>query len=139
MSKKVFLAVFVFALAFSFSVAWAEPNFNPGKWEITTTTEMTGVPGMKIPPVTHTQCFEKGDIVPQSEEGSEECSVSDIRIDGNTVSWKIACSGQNGGMSGTGEATYAGDTMKGTMIMIMPGAGMKITNTLRGKRIGSCD
>lgn len=139
MTRKILFAGLFWVLAIPFGAALAEPTFNPGKWEITTKTEMTGVPGMQIPAVTHTQCLEKGTMVPQSEQASEECKVSDIRMEGNTVFWKIVCSGQNGGMSGTGEVTYYGNTLKGTMHMVIQGGGMKIKNTISGKRIGSCD
>ena len=139
MTRKIFLAVLVCAIAIPFGAVLAEPNLNPGKWEITTQTEMVGMPGMQVPPVTHTQCLEKGEMVPQSEGESEECKVSDIRVEGDTVSWKVVCSGKNGAMEGTGEITYHGDTMEGTMDLVITGAGMKIKNTISGKRIGPCD
>ena len=124
---------------FFFSPAFAEPNMNPGKWEITIETEMVGMPDMNIPPVTHTQCLEKGDLVPQSEEASQECKMSDIKEDGDTVSWKIICSGKNGQMEGTGEVTYRGDSMEGAMNMVIKGAEMQIKNIISGRRIGNCD
>jgi len=139
MTRKIFLAVLVCVIAIPFGVALAEPDFNPGKWEITTKTEMVGMPGMQVPPVTHTQCLEKGALVPQSEEASQECKVSDIKVEGNTVFWKIVCSGKNGAMDGTGEVTYHGDTMEGIMDLVIQGAGMKIKNTISGKRLGPCD
>jgi hypothetical protein len=117
----------------------AQVNMNPGLWEITTTTEMVGMPGAGPPPLTHTQCITAEDLVPQSEEASEVCTVSDINTEGNTISWKITCGGQGGGMEGTGTITYNGDTMEGTMEMAMPMTGMQIKNTLVGKRIGECE
>ena len=141
MKRSLFFIVIVFLIALPLSTALAEPDFNPGKWEVTTETEMVGVPGMAgmIPPMTHTQCLTKEELVPQSEEGSKECKISDIKEDGDTISWKMTCSGKNGQMEGTGAVTYKGDTMTGTINMVMKGAGMKIKNTINGKRIGNCD
>jgi len=65
--------------------------------------------------------------------------MSEVNVDGNTVSWKIICAGQNGEMEGTGKITYSGDTMEGTMDLVIAGAGMHVKNTIRGKRIGECD
>jgi len=128
---------------FFFGPAFAEPNMNPGKWKITIETkietEMVGMPDMNIPPVTHTQCLEKGNLVPQSEEASQECKISDIEEDGDTISWKIICSGKNGQMEGTGEVTYRGDSMEGTMGMVIKGANMQVKNIINGRRIGDCD
>ena len=113
-------------------------NLNPGLWEITTVTEMVGMPGAAPPPMTFPQCITPDNLVPQSEGETEVCQVSELAVDGNTVSWKLTCSGQGGGMEGTGTITYNGDTMEGTMEMTMTMANMQVKNTLTGKRIGEC-
>ena len=138
MVKRFLSLLLVFVFMLSFGTAMAGPNLNPGKWEITTETEMVGM-SMSVPPVTHTQCITKEDLVPQSDEANKECEVTDVKIDGDTVSWKIICAGQNGQMEGTGRITYSGDTMEGTMDMVIKGAGMKVKNKIIGKRIGKCD
>ena len=139
MVKKMFIPAAVLFITLCLSTAFAAgPNMNPGKWEITTQTEMTGMP-MSIPPVTHTQCITGDELVPQSQDANSECVVSDMEIKGDTVSWKIVCSGANGGMEGTGTVTYSGDTMEGTMDMVIQGAGMHVINKISGKRIGDCD
>jgi hypothetical protein len=138
MVKKMFLMGFVFSIALSFGMAFAGPNLNPGKWEITTETEMVGI-SMKVPPQTHTQCLTKKDLVPQSKGASQECQISDVKVSGDTVSWKIICSGQGGAMEGTGQITYSGDHMEGTMDMVIKGANMQVKNKISGHRIGACD
>jgi len=139
MVRKLFLITLVGFIAVSIGTAWAGPQMNPGKWEISTETQMTGMNNMKILPQTHIQCMTEADIVPQSKEASKECQITDIQQKGDTVSWKIICSGQGGQMEGTGEITYQGDSMQGTMDMEITGAGMHIKNTLKGRRIGDCD
>lgn len=140
MFKRIalFSLIFISLLALSFSALAGGPNLKPGKWEITTETEMVGMP-MKVPPVTHTQCITAEDLVPQSEGESNECKVSDVNVSGDTVSWKIVCSGQGGAMEGTGKITYSGDRMEGTMDMVIKGAGMNVKNKISGRRIGDCD
>jgi hypothetical protein len=126
------ISIFVLSL----STVWAGLNLNPGKWEITTKTEMAGMPAQSQ---THTQCINKNELVPTSNDANQQCKVTDIEINGNTVSWKITCGGQGGGMSGTGTTTYEGDTLKGSMSMTITGTDMTVKNTLTGKRIGDCD
>jgi len=138
MVKRFLSLVLVFAFTLSFGTAMAGPNMNPGKWEITTETEMVGMP-MSVPPVTHVQCITEEDLVPQSKEASNECQVTDVKEDGDTVSWKIKCSGQGGQMDGTGTITYSGDTMEGVMDMVIKSAGMTVKNKISGRRIGPCD
>lgn len=140
MIKKLTAAGVLVSLAGCLSGQERAIDLNPGLWEITTTTEMEGMPGMSPPPQTHTQCITAESLVPQSEEASDACQMSDVETDGNTVSWKVTCSEQEGGgMEGTGTITYNGDTMEGTMEMVMPAAGMTVKNTIAGKRIGDCE
>lgn len=120
----------------SAGIAWAGPNMNPGKWEITTKTEMPGMPEQAI---THTQCITDEDLVPVNKDSNNSCTVKNTRIRGNTVSWKITCGGQGGQVDGAGEITYNGDTMEGKMVMTMKAMNMTIKNTLSGNRIGPCD
>ena len=135
MKKKV-LFVSIACIAFSGVLAWAEPKMNPGKWEMTTKTTMAGMPPQTV---THTQCVTNDDLVPMSRDANQECRVTDIVYKGNTVSWKISCGGQGGGMTGTGKVTYTGDNMHGTMHMTMTGSNMQVNNQLSGRRIGACD
>ncbi len=139
MLKKLTLLGILFAWGAGLAAQEQTVNLNPGLWEITTVTEMVGLPGAGPPPMTFTQCITAESLVPQSEGESEVCKVSDVAVDGNTVSWKIVCSGQGGGMEGTGTITYNGDTMEGTMEMVMPQVNMQVKNTLTGKRVGECE
>ncbi|MBN2332410.1 MAG: DUF3617 family protein [Deltaproteobacteria bacterium] len=139
MSIRMVAVVFILSFSLGAGSALAQPNLNPGKWEISTETEMTGMGNMKMQPQTHVQCLTEEDLVPQNKEASNECQVSDIQQHGDTVSWKITCSGQGGQMIGTGQATYRGDTMSGTMDMEISGTGMRVKNIFRGRRIGDCD
>lgn len=136
MKRKLLLISIVSAIALSVVTAWAGPEMNPGKWEITTKTTMAGMPTQSI---THIQCITKEDLIPVNQDDNQECQVTDIVYEGNTVSWKISCGGQSGCMKGTGKVTYNGDSMRGTMHMTMSGSDMQINNQLYGRRIGTCD
>lgn len=132
---KSFISI-VGVILLSAGITLAGPNMNPGKWEITTKTEMAGMPAQSI---THTQCVTNEDLIPRSNDENNNCTVTNMKTIGNTVSWEITCGGQSGQINGTGEITYNGDTMKGKMEMTIKGMGMKIKNILSGKRIGPCE
>lgn len=136
MFKKVFALVFVFSFIVLFGTSFAGPNMNPGKWEITTKTEMAGMPPKSM---THNQCITADDLVPMSRDANQECQVTDIRTRGNTVFWKISCGGQGGKMNGTGSTTYNGNSMNGVMDMTIVSYGTKVKNILSGRRVGPCD
>lgn len=137
MVKKILNMIFVASVVVSFGTAFAGPNMNPGKWEIATTTQMAGMPSQTQ---TNVQCLTDNDMVPTTDNANQQCRIEDILVNGSTVSWKITCEeGQAGGMTGTGEITYSGDTMNGVMNMSIPSYGAEIKNTLSGRRIGDCD
>lgn len=135
MLKKLFFGSIILLTAISITFAASGPNMKEGLWEITTKTKM---PGMEMPPMKHTQCITKNDLVPQSSQPGQECKITETKVIGNTVTWTMQCKTQGGEMKGTGKITYSGDSFEGTMIMSMPQANMKITTHISGKRIGDC-
>ncbi|ABW68099.1 DUF3617 domain-containing protein [Desulfosudis oleivorans] len=138
MSRKAGRTVMAMACVFILGagLVWAGPNMKPGKWEITTTTE---IPGMGPQAFTHAQCITEEDAVPMDKEQSKDCEVREMKVSGNTVSWKIVCKGEGGTTEGSGKITYSGDTMNGTMETYVPENNMRIKSTMKGKRLGACD
>jgi len=136
MLKKLVFGSIILLAAISISFAGSGPNMKEGLWEITVKTEM---PGMEMPPMKHTQCLTKKDFVPQGpQQPGQECKITDVKVDGNTVTWSLECKSPGGEMKGTGKTTYSGNSFKGTMVMSMPPTNMKITTHMSGKRIGDC-
>ena len=135
MLKKFFVISAILLLSASMVFAGSKVNMQEGLWEITSEVKM---PGVNMPPSTHKQCITKDDLVPQKAQSRNECKVTDVQYKGNTVIWKIECSGQGGVMTGIGRITYNGDSFVGQMKMTMPGQGMKVTTHMKGRRIGDC-
>ena len=111
-------------------------NMQEGKWEITSTFEMQGMPAGMMKPQIHTACLRKNDYVPK-DEGQKDCTMNNVRVDGNTVSWEVVCKDS----SGKGAITYAGSTFDGSMETMMKEGGKDVTArmTMKGKHIGPCD
>ncbi len=110
-------------------------NMQEGKWEVTTTFEMQGMPSGMMKPTTVTTCLSQKDYVPK-DEGQKDCIMKDVKVNGNTVSWAVACKDS----SGTGTVTYAGSTFDGVTEMMMKEGGKEtaVKMTMKGRHIGPC-
>ncbi|HYU26739.1 MAG TPA: DUF3617 domain-containing protein [Thermoanaerobaculia bacterium] len=136
--RKIAIALALCALPM---VASAASPAKPGKWEMTMQMEMTGMP-MKMPAHTVTYCLTKEEaenpekLVPEAKKNSD-CKPTDLKIDGNTVSWKVEC--EKSKMTGEGKVTYSGDGFDGGMHMTMPNGG-EMNAKYSGKYLGpTCD
>lgn len=130
----VLLAV-VCALVVTFPAA--AKNMKPGKWQISVQTEMPNAP-VTPPPMSFTKC-----ITPQEAQSNEppkmsrdnDCKVSDLKVDGNTVSWKVTC--EKMGATGEGSVTYNSDSYSGALKLKVHD--MDMTTKFTGKYLGDCD
>ncbi len=118
--------------------AYAGPDMQEGRWEVTSRMEMPGMP-VNIPPMSHTQCLTKEDMVPTSSGQNQDCKVTDQKISGNTVSWKMECSGQGGTTKGSGKVTYNKNSFAGKITTTLPSQGnMQMISHISGRRLGPC-
>jgi hypothetical protein len=142
MCRILHWAVILFVSFLWTDSGFAGPDMREGEWEITTQTEMPGMP-FSMPPVTVTQCLTKENLVPSGQEpGQEKCEVLDVKVSGNTVSWCMRCRDEGSTMEGRGEITYHGDTFEGVTHIDVESpseGGMQMTNKMKGRRIGDCD
>jgi len=121
----------------------AAPNMQEGMWEITSKMEMPGMP-MNMPPQTMQRCFTQKDFAdPQSmapaDPSGNKCQTSDYRMQGNTATWKIVCTGPDA-MTGTGSATYTGNAYSGVNKMAVKHGNETMNMTINhgGKYLGPC-
>ena len=140
---KTRLTVVVTLLAFGAVSLIAQGGMRPGRWETTVQMEMAGSP-VQMPPMKQTRCVTPAEAKdpsllqsgpPGGRGGKNDCKVSDQKMSGNTMSWKIACTSPDA-MTGTGEMTFADDSYTGTMKMNMAQGAMSMK--MEGKRLGDC-
>lgn len=107
-------------------------------WDITTKMEMSGMP-MAIPGQTHQVCLRKDRKAEDAIPKQSDCRVYDVRTSGNTVSYRMECTGKNP-MTGEGEVTSTPSSYSGRMKMrsTKKGEEMDFTQTFSGKRAGAC-
>lgn len=134
----LFLAAF-FLAAFTVTLS-ADPNIKEGKWEMTTKSEMTGMP-MGIPVQKTVQCISKNDALPKGQEKDGQCTTKEMKTSGDTISYVIVCKTGNGMAERKGQVTYSGNTLKdvSTTTIKQPGEGMMVMkSTTTGRWIGPC-
>jgi hypothetical protein len=119
-------------------------DYKAGKWLLTVTAEMSSMPGMpkgNMTPNSHTReyCVTEADKEKNFVK-ADNCSFSDRKTNGNTVSWKMAC-GPEPKMNGDITLVFAGDSYTGnsTLVMEIPDMPkMTIKGKYVGKYLGSC-
>lgn len=113
--------------------AMAQAAATDEKWEMTTRMDM---PGFQMPPTTTTVCIPKDGAYQPDRDKRSNCQVSDLKVAGNKVSWKVRCTGKDE-MTGVGEQTRTASTMSGTIRITAQGTTMNQSYT--GKLLGNCD
>lgn len=133
---------FSFALlAMSVDSIAGEMKVKPGKWEFVSTTTMA----MMGAPRTHTtnQCLKEAKVSPETlmKDMAQGCELLDSKASSNEMSWKVKCMQEGGEMTGQGNVTSDGDTVKGGMEMQMSfnGQAMDMQVEWSGKHIGRCN
>lgn len=119
--------------------AFAESRIQQDLWEVTTTTEMKGLP-VKLPAITTQQCFDKENPVPKSAQQNDNCDVSRKQVNDNTISWTLVCATDRGELTGNGEIIYKGDTFKGFLKLKLGNkeGQLYMDSNLKGQYLGSC-
>ena len=133
-------ALVLVALALPVLAADAKSPMKPGKWQVTMTMDMPNMP-MKMPPMTFTNCITKEQAEnpqPPKKKGDEDCKLTDYKIDGNTVTWTVKCTGKTNA-TGDGKMTFAGDGNSYDGAVHLNMNNMDITQHFAGKYLGECD
>jgi hypothetical protein len=114
-------------------------DLRPGKYEVTAEMES---PDMKMQPHKGTQCITAEQLKDVSKafldpEFAKECKVSDLKVDGNKVTFRSDCN--QGGVQATGhaEVTFARESY--TVVMTTKSStGHSMTIKQNAKWIAEC-
>lgn len=136
----------VLLILFAMPALAADNPMKPGMWEISSQTDMPGMP-YKMPPMTFKHCVTAQMLAKNQALGEQKsppgthCDRTDYKISGNQAEWGVSCTGREN-MSGHGTVTwdspnsYHGETH---LSMEMNGHTTSMTQTMQGKRIGDCE
>jgi hypothetical protein len=126
--------------------AGERPNVKPGKWEITFSMEMPGMPAGAMQPTTMTQCYKAEDwkdsqsIAERMQQHKDrKCKQTDVTVTGDKMTWNMVC---ENGTTGTGEYHFSGNTYSGQVTINTAANGKHdaktMTERFKGKRLGDC-
>ena len=119
------------------TVAANAAPMKPGKWQITVDTRVSGM-DISAPPVTMSECVtdeEAASPAPPKTDPNSDCTVGDYKLNGNVVTWTIACPKEE--LKGDGTITFNGDSYDGlTKLKI---GDTDVTQKLTGKYVGACE
>ena len=116
-------------------------SMTPGQWEMTMTMNMSMMPNPQTK--TESVCIEDPEFTPEdfNLEQDTPCDLSEIDVDGDTMSWSVECPAPGGSMNGSWVFTSHGDTVEGTgeMTAEMGGMSMEMDRAWEGRHVGDCD
>ena len=124
------------AACLAFPVA-AAADIEPGNWELTVTTQMSGQ-DKPVGPLKRTQCLTNADAQDPSRVlgAGGTCQFSNQRESGGSYSFDVACSGALP-MSGKGSIRYDSNAFQGDLDL-GTAAGFKMQTHVSGARLGPC-
>ena len=138
MNNKLIVSILLF---FTLSAANAElPDVQEGQWEIISKASIVGMPS-EIPPLVQKQCFTQKSMSPENLLKENNCTMSNMDIQANNVSWSMNCQQQGMMMQGSGNIQYQKTSFSGTFDLTMSGAaegGMGMNTTITGRYLGKC-
>jgi hypothetical protein len=129
----------------------AQSPMREGLWEVTLEPEGAGVP-VSDPGLTQllatmksTRCITPdqaqapGSVVFKGPGPDKSCQVTDQKMDGNRLTWKLSCAGVLK-IAGDGAAIFSGDSYisKLNMTVEMTGKTRPMTLKYTGTRVGDC-
>jgi hypothetical protein len=79
----------------------------------------------------------RGLVVLSDNNPLARCPASNIRQDGDTLTFDIVCEGRNAARA-SAKFLLAAERFRGRIAMVMGGKNMTMTETQVGRRVGSC-
>ena len=138
MQKFLFITFIISGFISTVTFTYAA-SVNPGLWELRVSTSIAGMK-TGMPPQTIRQCVTEKTMVPR-DVTQNGCKISNVKVNGGKVSWKMTCNNQAGNINGEGKLSYSGGSMQGQANMVIKQAGQTINmqQQYSGRRVGKCD
>lgn len=137
----VFAGCAALLLGASATAQAAEPR--PGLWEYAIEMEMPGMP-MKMPSQKVQHCLTAKDVAEGRQyaaDPKQQCRMSNLKQNGNQVSYDMACVTDAGKMTVSATGTSTPDSMNMRMKMKVEAGGSdmpEMTQVVTGRRVGDC-
>jgi hypothetical protein len=115
------------------------PDLQPGEYEVAVRLELRHVQmaAPKVATICVTEAGTRGLIVLSENNPLARCPASNVRHDGDTLTFDVICPGGNQAV-GSARYTVAPQHFTGVIAMKMGGKNMTMTEYQEGRRIGNC-
>lgn len=142
-------SISVAALCTCAATSLAAPSLRPGKWEMSTQTQIVGI-AQPLPPLHMTECLSPAQArdpvktaterFRQSVAPGQQCNISHRAESGRSVTWSVACTGSQpltsrGRVTFDNSGAYHGSMNSEIMSPIGP---VKMMQSFQGRRLGAC-
>ncbi len=139
---RTLLLIVAGALSFPASALGEGIPIEPGEWKVSTRVSVSIAPEPRLR--ESTQCMVRDRLSADELTGrSGLCDNEEIRVSGNTMTWKITCRGQMEGNSGEGTITMNDGSFTGEMKLLgVPRQNdfrIVVTTLWQGQRLGDCE
>lgn len=126
------------------AAAAVAPQMKPGLWEIIVMHEIVGSTNRRS--TTSRVCFSADDvksvekIIPPQREFGTTCTRRDVKVQGENITWQIACTGKESSFTGASQVAFTGDAYSGSAKLdVKAGAKpSKAEQKFSGKWISEC-
>lgn len=140
--RQALLLILTAALSSPVAAADEALPIRRGEWKMSTRVSVSVAPRPRLR--ESTQCINRDTLASDQLTGrSGLCDNQEVRVSGNTMTWKVACHGQMEGNSGEGSVTLEGDSLSGRMVLRglprQDGERVEVTTTWQGERLGDCE
>lgn len=125
-----------------------QTQIKPGLWEFVTKVKMPGM-SAAMPALSSRQCLTAKEIArrerqlvhPPSNGIGVKCETRDFVRKGNTTTWKMNCTGEQGTSQGVGKVVYDSPTAYHGTLQVnarMQGQSLNMTQHITARRTGAC-
>lgn len=86
----------------------ATPKLAPGLWQVTSKTEMVGMP-LQMPAQTMKTCLKADQLAQpwkQFQSEGQHCQFSELGVTAHSAHWKMQCTSTEGNMTGSGNSEF---------------------------------
>jgi hypothetical protein len=127
-------------LLVSANSAQAELKFKPGKWQLSLSQSISGMPG-GFQNIRWEECLSQADPIPKAYLQARSCDVLEQKAVFRTLRYKMSCYTEHGTLTNQGKFHFGDFRIDGTSksdMGVVDGRSMIVRYKIQGRRVGDC-
>jgi len=118
----------------------AELKFKPGKWQLTLSQSLQGMPG-GFQKLRWEECLSQADPIPKAYLQARSCDVQEQNAVYRTLHYKMSCFTEHGTLTNQGKFHFGDFRIEGVSksdMGVVDGRDMIVRYKIEGRRVGDC-